>query len=124
MGRKVKEWIGATDDTPIPPRVKLRVFIRFGRVCARCTLVIRGKLRPAFDHVKALVNGGENREGNLQLLCVPCHKLKTKVDVAEKSIVYRVRSKHLGIRKKSSRPMPGSRDSGIKMKIGGGWVRR
>lgn len=124
MGRKVREWIGTTDDTPIPLRVKLRVLIRYGRVCARCTLVIRGSLKPAFDHVKALVNGGENRESNLQLLCVPCHKLKTTADVGEKSYINRVRAQSLGIKKRKGRPMPGSRDSGIKMKIGGGWVRR
>ena len=124
MGRTVKEWIGKTDDEDIPTRVKLRVFDRFGGRCAGdCGLVIRGSLRPAYDHVRAITNGGENREGNLQLLCVPCHKDKTKADVGEKRVNNRVKAKHLGIKKKG-RPMPGSRASGIKMLIGGGWVKR
>ena len=67
--------------------------------------------------------GGENRESNLRTLLMKHHATKTKADVAEKAMVYRKRSKHLGIRQ-SSRPMPGSRASNIKMKIGGGWEYR
>jgi 5-methylcytosine-specific restriction protein A len=93
--RSTEEWIGTSDDQSIPARVKIRVFDAFGGRCAVCTLQIAGKLRPAYDHAIALINGGENRETNLQLLCVPCHALKTKADVAEKSVVARVRAKHL-----------------------------
>lgn len=124
MARTLKEWIGKTDDEAVPVRVKLRVFERFGKRCANCTLIIRGSLLPAYDHIRALTNGGENRESNLQLLCVPCHKVKTKDDVGEKRINNRVRAKHLRIKKTKGRPMPGSKASGIKMKIGGGWERR
>jgi 5-methylcytosine-specific restriction enzyme A len=95
--RSTAEWIGASDDSAIPPRVKVRVFIRDGKKCAICTLPILGKLRPAYDHTVALINGGGNRESNLQLLCVPCHAVKTKADVAEKSRVYRKQAKHLGL---------------------------
>ena len=28
MARSVAEWVGATPDTPVPPRVRLRVFER------------------------------------------------------------------------------------------------
>lgn len=119
-----KEWIGKTDDEAIPVRVKLRILDKFGKRCVHCTLMVGASLKPAFDHIKALINGGENREGNLQLLCVPCHKVKTRADVGEKRIDNRVRASHLGIKKTKGRPMPGSRASGIKMKIGGGWERR
>ena len=97
--RTVEEWIGATDDQAIPARVKIRVFDAFGGRCAVCSLQIAGKLRPAYDHFIALINGGQNRETNLQLLCVPCHAFKTKADVAEKSITARKRAKHLGLKK-------------------------
>ena len=49
------------------------------------------------DHVIALVNGGENRESNLAPALRDKHRAKTKIDVAEKATVYRVRAKHLGI---------------------------
>lgn len=96
MTRKTDEWIGASDDQTIPPRVKVRVFDAHSGRCAICTLQITGRLRPAYDHATALVNGGENREANLQLLCVPCHAIKTRADVAEKAVVYRKRAKHIG----------------------------
>lgn len=95
--RTVDEWIGATDDSAIPARVKVRVFNKFGGRCAACTGSIVGKLRPAYDHHIAIINGGRNAESNLQLLCVPCHALKTKADVAEKATTYRKRAKHLGV---------------------------
>jgi len=97
--RAVDEWVATDDNQAIPARVKVRVFDRSGGVCAICTCTIVGKLRPAYDHKIALINGGQNRESNLQLLCVPCHATKTKADVAEKSRVYRKRSAHLGIKK-------------------------
>jgi len=99
MPRSTKEWIGANDDQAIPARVRVRTFDKYGGKCPVCTLPIGGKLRPAYDHIIALVNGGKNRESNVQLLCVPCHKIKTGADVAEKAVTARVRAKHLGIKK-------------------------
>lgn len=100
MSRQVPEWIGKTDDTPIPARVKVRIFEAANGHCQTCTLLIAGKLLPAYDHVISLINGGGNRESNLQLLCTPCHALKTKKDVAEKSQIYHKRVKALGIKRK------------------------
>lgn len=124
MTRTVAEWIGKSDDDLVPPRVRLRVFLKFDGICGICTVKIRGR-HWVCDHLKAIVNGGENRERNLWPIHVACdRKIKTPADVAEKKINNRVRMKHLGIKKRKGRPMPGSRDSGIKMKIGGGWERR
>jgi len=124
MPRTVPEWIGKTDDAPVPPHVRLRVFRDKGGVCAICTVKIRAK-RWVCDHHKAIINGGENRESNLQPIHEGCdRKVKTPADVGERKINDRVASKHLGVKKRKGRPMPGSRDSGIKMKIGGGWERR
>ncbi len=97
MSRATDEWEGTNDDQAIPARVKIRISDRADGRCAICTLPIGGKLRPAFDHIQALINGGKHAESNLQLLCVPCHATKTKADVAEKSVTARIRAKHLGI---------------------------
>jgi 5-methylcytosine-specific restriction protein A len=124
MSRLVDEWIGKDDDEPVPPRVRLRVFEKFKGVCGICTVKIRAK-RWVCDHRKAIINGGENRERNLWPIHETCdRKVKTPQDVAVKKTNNRVRSKYLGIKKRKGRPMPGSRDSGIRMKIGGGWERR
>lgn len=94
--RAVPEWIGKTPDTAIPPRVKLRVHHNAEGMCAKCGL----EATPGeYDHTIPIVLGGENRESNLQLLCVPCHKIKTKLDVKIKAKVARVRKKRLGITK-------------------------
>ena len=100
--RAVPEWIGKTPDAAIPPRVRLRVYLKTNGHCAKCTR----KLVPAHwacDHIVALVNGGQHRETNLQALCVsPCHSSKTILDVREKSKVYRAAAANAGIRKPST----------------------
>lgn len=101
-GRSVKEWRGDTPDTPIPPRVRLRVFDRAHGLCHRCTRKIAAGERWQCDHVKALINGGQNRESNLAPLCAWCEPVKNGEDVAEKSDVYAVRAKHVGVKDKPS----------------------
>ena len=115
------ERIAKRDDEAIPPRVKLRVFDRCTGQCQVCTHAIRGKLLPAYDHIVALINQGQHRETNLQLLCVPCHALKTRQDVAEKSEIYSKRLKAAGIKpaKKHRWGIPG-----MKKKITGEVVPR
>lgn len=96
MTRSVPEWIGATPDTPIPPRVKLRVFLAHGGICHLSGRKITPADKWDCDHVKAIVNGGENRETNLAPALRDKHREKTAEDVAEKSRINRIRLKHLG----------------------------
>ena len=96
MSRPVEQWQGKTDSSAIPPRVKDRIVIRSGGACQECGTPFSERMKPEFDHIVSLINGGTNTEGNLQPLCRPCHGAKTKVDVAEKSAVYQKRAKSLG----------------------------
>lgn len=124
MSRSLPEWIGRTDDSAVPPRVQLRVKEQFGHNCAGCGVSLIGR-RWTCDHVKALINGGENRETNLQPLgdrC--CNPKKNAADVAEKSRSYKVRARYAGVRKRRGPPMPGSKDSRFKKKIDGSVVLR
>lgn len=107
--RPVPEWIGTKPETPLPPRVKLRIVLRQHGRCDGCGRKFDPKLKPEFDHRPALVNGGQNRESMIVAVCHECHSARTKEDVAEKSKVYALQAKHLGIRK-SSRPFPKRRD--------------
>lgn len=104
-GRSVPLWVGATPDTAIPPRVKLRIWEREG---GRCWITGR-KIMPGdaydFDHKVALCNGGSHSEDNLFPALRDKHREKTAEDVAEKSKVERIRKKHLGIFPKSPTPM-------------------
>lgn len=110
--RAVEEWVGATDDAAIPPRVKLRIWNRCG---GRCSLTGR-KIMPGepfdYEHRTALCNGGQHREFNIVLaLRGKVHQAKTAEDVAIKAKTDRIAKKHLGIwppppRKIQSRGFP------------------
>lgn len=100
MSRSVEEWRGKTDNTKAPPRVCQRVFDRASGICHFCGQLIQPGQKAETDHIKALINGGENRESNLAPIHKkPCHAIKTGVDVAEKAKVAAVRQKHTGITK-------------------------
>lgn len=123
MTRTVTEWIGKTDDSAIPPRVRLRIFERHHGICHLSGRKIASGEPWDCDHVVALVNGGSHRESNLAPALRDKHREKTKADVAEKATVYRKRLKHLGVRPKG-RPMPGSRASGFRKRMNGTVERR
>lgn len=102
MARSVPEWIGKTEDSKIPDRVKLRICVREGM---RCYLTGR-KLEAGeydFEHVIPLAlwtgEGHGNRESNIRLAYRPAHRDKTKADRKQQAKSDRVRKKHLGIRK-------------------------
>lgn len=123
MSRSIAEWIARHDDQAIPPRVQVRIFGRDNGRCQECTRRCGVGGEPwQIDHKVALVNGGQHRESNLRLLCVECHKGKTKEDVAEKATVYRKRKKAIGVRKPSK--FACSRSSRFKKKLDGSVVER
>lgn len=103
--RAVPEWIGATPDTPIPTRVKLRIWEREG---GKCYLTGR-KIMPGdafeYEHVIAISVGGENREGNIRLALSEAHKAKTAKDRKDGSKIDRIKLKHNGLWPKSKRPL-------------------
>lgn len=129
MPRTPPEWIGRTDDTPVPSRVRLRVLNHYGRVCDATN---RGCGRPihpgdawSCDHIQALILDGENRESNLHPLCAWCHPPKTAAECAEKSDNYKRALRHAGIKTRpAGRPLPGTVASGWKHRMNGGWERR
>ncbi len=102
--RTVKEWIGKTDDSKVPDRVRQRVFDNAGGICHCCNLPIKVPFETwEADHKIALINGGENRESNLAPAHSHCHLKKTSVDVAEKSKVAAIRQKFTGAKKPKSK---------------------
>lgn len=118
--RTLPEWIGTTPDAMPPPRVRLRVFDRYdGRCQCGCGRKIMAGEAWQPDHTIALVNGGENRESNLRPLLTEHHKNKTADDVAIKSKVSRIRRAAVGVKQAKSRPMPGSKASGIRRRMSG-----
>lgn len=95
MSRSVPEWQGKNDDTPAPPRVRVRVFERCAGKCGQCGRKIRAGEGWTLEHLIALINGGRNAESNLGVTCDWCLPAKNAADVAEKAKAYAVRSKHI-----------------------------
>ena len=117
MVRSVKEWRGATDDSPVPPRVRLRVIERQDHRCALCTREITRRNKAEIDHKVPLILGGINAEHNLWALCaVPCHQDKTRSEVKVKAQVAKARMDRVGIKRESIRPVPGSKRSRLQSK--------
>lgn len=102
MSRAVPEWIGATDNTPVPDRVALRVFQKHGGICHISGRNIMPGEPWDVEHVVAIINGGQNRESNLAPALRDKHRLKTAADMAEKARTYRKRKSNLGIKKPRS----------------------
>lgn len=116
--RALPEWVGATPDAKVPPRVRLRIFEAHGGVCALTGRKIRPGDKWDLDHKQALANGGEHRETNLQPVLHDAHVEKTKADVAQKAKDDRVRKRHLGIWESRSK-IPGSRGTGLRRRVDG-----
>ena len=106
--RAVPEWIGSTPDAKVPPRVRVRIFEAHDGHCHWTGRRIMAGEAWELEHRVALCNGGEHRESNLApILAGKPHREKTAEDVGEKSKVYRMRAKHLGLWPKSPRPLRG-----------------
>lgn len=97
--RDVPEWIGKTDDSKPPPRVRLRVFERYDGICYLSKRKIMAGEAWELEHILAISLGGENREGNMAPALVKPHKVKTAADMKQKSKNYRVRAKHAGLKR-------------------------
>lgn len=58
-------------------KVKEKLIELYGEKCVDCG---RGDVPLTLDHIHPISLGGKNEVANCQLLCVPCHTKKTKVD--------------------------------------------
>jgi len=98
IGRKQPEWIGATPDSAIPDRVRLRVFQRYGGRCYLSKAVIRPGDAWDIEHIIPLsIDATGNREGNLAPALKAPHVEKTAQDRRDKAKADRLAKKHFGI---------------------------
>jgi len=107
MGRTVAEWIGKTPDARPPKAVIDRLFLRQKGRCALSGRKIMAGATTHADHILPLKDGGENREGNLQLVLAEAHREKTSGENAARAKERRMRLKHAGLWPRSPRPLKG-----------------
>jgi 5-methylcytosine-specific restriction protein A len=83
---KRREAIARGDNAAARMRKVVRAAIRtVGFVeCATCRGHFLGS-QVDVDHVKPLALGGEDIDGNVQVLCKRCHKTKTRADFPSKT---------------------------------------
>lgn len=107
--------------TEFPPAVRRAAWTRCGGFCEGedCGAKL---WTPKFeyDHVLACALGGDNSLENCAVLCLPCHKAKTgQHDIKRTSKANRQRSAEIKAKRRKSRPMPGTRASGIRKRMDG-----
>lgn len=93
--------------------------------CECCGVEITARNGPIFEHVQPDGLDGDNSLANCKVHCKTCADIKTVGDDMPRiNKADRVFKAHHGIKRRKGPPMPGSRASGFKRKIGGGVVRR
>lgn len=107
---------------------KAKAFRRANERCEICTRKVGLGGEPAeYDHHPVSADdGGSNDLSNCRVLCRECHLQHTRQQTTERAEGRRHLRRRAGVRpsRKWRRPLPGSRDSGWKAKVGGGWERR
>lgn len=106
-----------------PAKVKGIVALRAGGRCEGCGIKLRFG-EGHYDHKQADGLGGEPTVENCQLLCVPCHKVKTDEDVRIMRKADRQRKVAEGRKARKGPPMPGSKASKWKRRVDGTVERR
>lgn len=102
---------------------KLLAFRNSGGRCQQCTARL-GPGNTEYHHDKECTFGGSSDLANCIVLCRACHRIITSFQAALIAKSNRIRERHLGIKRKSSRPMPGSKASGRRKKFNGTVERR
>lgn len=104
---------------------RVKCFRDHGGVCHICKGLILVGDRWEVSHPTPLELGGADNESNWAPAHYICHRtLTAEVDIPTIARAKRREARHLGIKKTSPRPLPGSKASGWKQKIDGTWERR
>ena len=67
-------------------------------MCAMCCAEIKEDSQAVVDHITPLAQGGTHATSNLQVLCKPCDKKKTKVDKGNIAKEKRIRKRQKGVK--------------------------
>lgn len=102
---------------------KLAAYDRCGGTCEGCGCDLALAKGVEYDHRIADNLRPDNSVENCQVLCIPCHKQKTKADVKVIAKANSVRAGRLNAKPFPSRPLPGSRGSGLRKKFDGTVLR-
>lgn len=104
-------------------KVKVIAWRRCKGLCEGCGVpLVSGHIR--YDHKNPWELSRDSSVDNCQIICDTCDAPKTAGDQTTIAKSNAVRDKHIGAMPRSRNPLPGSRRSPFKFKIGGGIVDR
>ena len=99
---------------------RVKCFRDAGGICHICGTPIRVGDRWEVSHPTALELGGADDESNRRPAHYACHRTWTaEEDIPAIAKAKRREARHLGVKKPTSRPIPGSRASGIRKRMSG-----
>ena len=122
--RTVPEWRGKRPESMPGQLVLLRLYAKQNGLCACGCGRVMSFERDVIDcdHIVPLIDGGENVEGNLQLLLQEHHRTKTRRENIARGEARRHKAKAFSSLRKPS--FPTNRNGAFKKKIDGTVVRR
>lgn len=110
---------------PLTPKQKLKMFIAHDGVCCICGCKINGVKEAWDEHDDPLWLNGTNAENNRKPAHARCARQKTAKESGERSKIQSVAEKHFGAKNRpKSRPLPGTRASGLRKRMDGRVERR
>lgn len=109
---------------PLSTKARVELFRLTGGICHICAGWIQVGQAWEVEHVIPLAQGGEDGGDNLRPAHVACHRVKTSQDATDTAKAKRREARHLGIKRTTSRPLPGSKASGIRKRFNGTVERR
>ena len=104
-------------------KVRAQAFLRCNGVCEGCGARLKTG-EAEYDHILPCEFDGEATVDNCQVLCRVCHKQKTANDVRALRKSDRIRDKNTSAWKRKSKPIPGSKASGLRKRMNGQVERR
>ncbi len=109
-------------------KTKLSAWKRTGGICeCGCGQPFgkHPKERPEYHHRVEAAIGGDNSLENCQCIRADCHSaITSKVSAPRVAKARRGEKERMGLKRKPIRPLPGSKGSKWKQKIGGKWEKR
>ena len=122
------DFVKPTKRKKVTSKERAEIFLREHGVCHLCGLVIRPGEEWDVSHPEETgslwAGGSDDRSALKPAHRNKCHRDHTKKESAQKATEARKREKFLGAKQPKGPPMPGSRRSPWKAKIGGGWEKR